>query len=194
MSPENEDDRYSKRRRRLYQIAYDQCAKQYINYHKFYTASRAMEYWSIVLKYFTAVLGAILLAILSRLWPEPQFNRVGILVVLSVLIAGGALINSIENWDTKSHIYHNYGQRHQELFEEFRKLVRLKIPDTDEEYEDLEDETYELLEEKESLSKLTPQISSIWYRIFQREINLNRDPSSIEDVRDGKWNLRERDE
>jgi hypothetical protein len=172
---------YSDRRLRVYEDCFNEYRAQYVNYKKHYLAANILNHAHSALSIYSTVAGSVLFVMIVYVF---RSSDPGVLTPLSLLlsasIAATSFISVFVDWDEKSSTYYREGQRHQNLFKEFNHLVKIRMPDPDENDSDLEQRQLELVEKKNDLNMETPQLSQHWYRVlkFREDLDWTRPPLS----------------
>lgn len=177
------NDAYSPRRKRLYDYFFEEFNNQYINYKKYYKASGALDKWGKWVNYSTTAVSALLLAIIGTITTSSQLELSGwIPVTVSAITAVLAFVNAVGNFQLRSNQYYNAGQQHQHLFEKMEHFITVRLPDSNENINQLEYDAIQLLDEKNRLNESTPQMSNKWYKKVKKENDLDWEKVPLEDV------------
>lgn len=181
---------YSTERRRLYKRFFEAYNSQYINYKKYYRASDVLGRRGRYLDYATTMIGGLLLFLLAGVVAAVVPEWVNLFTLfLSAVIAALSFASVTGNWQATSNEYYNAGQIHQRLYLEFDYMVKIRFPDSNVPLSELEKECDELIQRKNTLNEATPQLDSKWFKKLNQEKDLNWDPKTLEDVRDGNWDF-----
>ncbi|WP_435158075.1 hypothetical protein [Haladaptatus sp. DFWS20] len=192
--PKNEQEKvleFSKRRIRLYHWFFKEYNNTYINYEKYYKASDYYKKWAKRLNLAVTVVSAsivfIVLATIKGAFPN-IFTPVALM--LSLVTGVLSFVDAVGDFERKYIQYYNAGQCHDDLYSEFDKMVKIKLPDNSEKDEDLEARCDELIEKKNELNSLTPQLDSKWYDKLIEERGkdaVHWKPTPLKEMRDGKF-------
>lgn len=161
---------FSDKHRRLYQWFFEEYNKQFINYEKYYEASehyrkraKQVRRWTGILSSLTVIL---VLGIVQGFNPDILTpTAVGTSLLTGVI----SLVGSIGDFERKYIIYYNSGQYHDDLYTEFENMIKVKLPDPSADIDRLEEECKRLVEEKDELNGLTPQLEERWYEKMIKE-------------------------
>lgn len=157
-------DNFSERHRRLYAWFFKEYNNEYINYEKYYRASKYYQKrakqvrWGVGLLSATVVI--LVLAIVKGIRPD-LLTPIAIGASLGTGVI--SLVGSIGDFERKYITYYNSGQEHDDLYTEFDNMIKVKLPDPDADYESLENECKRLVDKKDELNGLTPQLEGRWY-------------------------------
>lgn len=181
---------YCERRKRLYYWFFVEYRAQNINYRKYYRASEGTRKWGWVFSNFSTVGGALLLILIGGILTG-EIGSWATLVsfALSALVAASSYINSSANFYERSNVYYNAGQIHHNLFSEMDHLVKVRLPDQTADLDQIEKNCRELISRKNELNESTPQLPDKWYEKLRRERDVDWEPNSLEEIRDGVWDF-----
>ena len=162
MEPDDYND-YD-RRSRLYYSAFEEYDSLKTTYLKFYTASDTLKRRGRILTYGSTVAGGILLYIIgSAVTSDDPTQGLSLVFLLSGVVAALSFLNAVDNPQRMSNVCYNSGQTLQRVFLEFHNLVTVRLPDPEEELNELEKEYDRLLERKHTVNETTPQLGNKWY-------------------------------
>lgn len=180
-----DNDPYSKKRYRTYEWFFTEYNHQWINYKKFYLASSAYKKRAKYLNYGIGVTGSavvvIILAIVKGIQPE---LLTPFALGASLLVGLLSATDSVGDYERKYVRYYRIGQRFDDLYTEMDYLVKVRLPDPDEDDEELAKRCRELVDRKDDLNGSAPQISEKWYRKLQEE---ERDEGAEDEGDPLKW-------
>jgi len=181
---------YNRRRRKLWDLFFDEYRSQYINYRKYYLASDVLGKRGNILDYLTTVFSAILLAIIGAIASlgTPEWYNI-LLLILAAITSGLSIINTFGQWQLKSNEYYNAGQQHQELFKEIEYFVEVELPDENEEITYLENRAQELINKKNNLNKATPQLHTKWFDKLKKRRDIDWNQPTLEELREGEYDF-----
>ena len=163
-------DSLSNKHRRLYRWFFEEYNKQYINYEKYYEASEHYRQRAKLVRLGTGILSSLIvilvLAIVQGFHPDILTPTA---IAASLLTGAISLFGSIGNFEKKYIIYYNSGQEHDDLYTDFEKMIKVKLPDPSADFDELEKECERLVEKKDKLNGLTPQLEERWYNKMKKE-------------------------
>lgn len=134
-------------------------------YIRNYFAAKWVGWLGWVLDIFTAVIGAVLIYILTRDGGHSVVLS-GISITptdLAVVILFGSLISSFYGPKLRSRKYYNAGQEHQELYDDFCDFIELEVANKEKSIKELEKRLKQLNKRRHDLNQATPQLGGIWY-------------------------------
>jgi hypothetical protein len=99
--------------------------------------------------------------------------------------------DSVGDYERKHVRYYRIGQRFDDLYTEMDYLIKVRLPDPDEDDDELAKRCRELVNRKDDLNGSAPQISENWYRKLQAE---ERDEDAGDDGDPLTWNQPDLDE
>ena len=182
---------FSDEHRRLYRWFFKEYNNQYINYEKYYEASDHYQRRAKQVRWGTGILSSLIiifvLAIVQGIHPDFLTSAA---VGLSLLTGAISLIGSIGDFERKYITYYNSGQEHDDLYSEFDKMIKVKLPDPNANLDELQEECDRLIEKKDELNGLTPQLEGRWYDKMIEERGkeaVHWDPQSLEEMRKAKF-------
>ncbi|MCL9814363.1 hypothetical protein, partial [Natranaeroarchaeum aerophilus] len=126
-----------------------------------------IENVSMTRSIFTAVVGAILIYMLTR-DGSPDFPWISQLSALTpadlaIIILFSSLISSFYGPKLRSRKYYNAGQEHQELYDEISDFIEMDISNPRKNNKELRERLDELNVRRHRLNQSTPQLGGIWY-------------------------------
>jgi hypothetical protein len=161
---------FSNRHRRLYQWFFEEYNKQYINYEKYYEASEHYRKRAKQVRLGTGILSSLIvilvLGIVQGFHPDILTQ---IAVGTSLLTGVISLVGSIGDYERKHIKYYNSGQEHDDLYTDFDNMIKVKLPNPSANIAELEEECKRLVDEKDELNGLTPQLEERWYNKMIKE-------------------------
>jgi hypothetical protein len=184
-------DKFSDEHRRLYRWFFKEYNNQYINYEKYYRASQHYQRYAKIIHWGTGILSSIIitlvLAIVQGIFPEILTQ-----VAIGASLATGvtSLVGSIGNFERKHIQYYNSGQEHDDLYSKFDRVIKVEFPNPDADIGQLKKECEELIDEKDELNGLTPQLESRWYERLKKERghdSIHWTPQPLEKMREGEF-------
>lgn len=182
---------FSDRHRRLYRWFFKEYNNQYINYEKYYSASDHYQKRAKQVRWGTGLLSTVVIILVLGIVQGFQPNILTPLAIATSLLTGAiSLIGSIGDYERKYIIYYNSGQEHDDLYSEFDRMVKVELPEPGVDYNDLEKKCNELVEEKDRLNGLTPQLESRWYEQLIKERGYDAvhwEPQPLEKMQDAQF-------
>lgn len=150
----------------------------YITYKRMYVAAEWVGRFGWLLDFFTAIIGVILLYILTRS-TQPEFIVFEWLASLApadlaIILLIGSLLSAFYGPKLRSRDYYNAGQELQELHDEFTDFVDLDMIDSERSLQELRERFEELNRERHHLNQSTPQLGGYWYRLMELKKDYNR--------------------
>lgn len=140
-------------------------------YKRNYFAAKWVGWLGWALDIFTAVVGAVLIYMLTRQGNPnvPLFEQLSALqpADLAIIILFGSLISSFYGPKLRSRKYYNAGQEHQELYDEFADLVEIEIPCLCNDLDELQAELDHLNTRRHELNQSTPQLGGVWFHLMK---------------------------
>jgi|AntRauMinimDraft_4_1070384.scaffolds.fasta_scaffold05431_2 hypothetical protein len=123
-----------------------------------------------ILDLFTAIVGVVLLYILTRA-EQPEFVIFDQLssfspADLAIILLIASLLSAFYGPKLRSRDYYNAGQELQELHDELTDFVDLDIVDPDLSSQELRDKYKSLNNNRHDLNQSTPQLGGYWYRLM----------------------------
>jgi hypothetical protein len=160
-------------RQRLRDRSFELKNSELWNFKKYYEAAKWTGRVGIALDVFTAIVGGLLLYLLTRSpSAEPQTIDIGVLSLtqsdVSIMLLVFSFINVFWKPGTKSLEYHRAGQTHQELFDKISDFIQLELEGEDKEISDLRSQYDSLVVQRHELKDSNPQLDGIWYQILKR--------------------------
>lgn len=158
---------------------------QYINYEKYFLVAASKKKTGHLFDYLTTIVAAILLYFISQSTPKGALNPWVVFLAGTTAVLSFASV--VGGWNSTANECYKAGQLHHSLYREFDEMVKEKLPDPDNSYDDLKGECEELLDKQFRLNKATPQLSSKWYhRIKYRDKGIKWDyDTDLEDIESG---------
>ncbi|SMO81571.1 hypothetical protein [Halorubrum cibi] len=182
---------FSDKHHRLYRWFFEEYNKQYINYEKYYEASEHYRWRAKQVRWGTGILSSLIIIIVLTIVQGFYQNILTPVVVgLSLLTGVISLIGSIGDFERKYIIYYNSGQEHDDLYSEFDNMIKVRLPDPSADFDELKEECDRLVEEKDELNGLTPQLEERWYNKMVEERGedaVHWDPQPLEKMREAKF-------
>ena len=182
---------FSDEHRRLYRWFFKEYNNQYINYEKYYEASDHYQHRAKQVRWGTGILSSIViilvLAIVQGFYSDILTPAA---VGLSLLTGAISLIGTIGDFERKYITYYNSGQEHDDLYSKFDKMIKVKLPDPNANLDELQEECDRLIEKKDELNGLTPQLEGRWYDKMIEERGkdaVHWEPQSLEEMRKAKF-------
>lgn len=178
---------YTNERKRLYKRFAHHYRSQYINYEKYYLASDCIKTKGKVFDWATTLVAAILLILISGAVRGLEASIIDVVILLlSAAVAALSFATAIGGWKRLASEYYKAGQIHDDLYSEFDKMVKERLPDPNEDDKELKKDCEMLLKRKEELNKATPQLASKWYyRLMERDDGLEWEEKSLTDLKGG---------
>jgi hypothetical protein len=143
------------------QVRNDQNAL-YTTYNRYYTGARYVGYLSWITTTLTAIIGALLLTLLSssqNLWIFTEES-------VTLLLVAVSLLSAFYSPQGRSVKYYKSGQQLQEIYDEYENFVNLEVANLSRDIQNLKKE-YERLHRRRHLANQgAPQLSGIWYQIL----------------------------
>lgn len=182
---------FSDKHRRLYRWFFEEYNKQYINYEKYYEASEHYRQRAKQVRLGTGILSSLIvilvLAIVQGFHPDILTpTAVGTSLLTGVI----SLVGSIGDFERKYIIYFNSGQEHDDLYTDFENMIKVKLPDPSADFDELEEECKKLVEKKDELNGLTPQLEERWYKKMIEERGkdaVHWDPHPLEEMQKAEF-------
>lgn len=136
-------------------------------YIRNYFAAKWVGWMGWALDIFTAVVGAILIYMLTR-EGDPGFPLFSQFIALqpadlAIVILFSSLVSSLYGPKLRSRKYYNAGQEHQELYDEIVDFIEINIPNPSIKNDELREELNHLNKRRHELNQSTPQLGGIWY-------------------------------
>lgn len=179
------------RRRQLYHAAFEDYDSIKMTYYKFYTASDAMKRRGRVLTYGSTLFAAILLLIIGNIVVRggPEWGT-DLAFAVSVIVGTLSFFNAVDRPKRKSNILYKSGQQLQRVYQEYHYFVTVRLPDPDEDLQELENEYQKLRERKNIVNEATPQLGGKWYRRV-KESRVDWEPKPLYEVtgKDGEFEI-----
>lgn len=136
-------------------------------YLRNYFAAKWVGWIGWALDIFTAIVGAILIYMLTREGnPDfPFFTQLSTLqpADLAIVILFGSLVSSFYGPKLRSRKYYNAGQEHQELYDEIVDFLEMDVSNPNKKVNDLRAKLDRLNKRRHELNQSTPQLGGIWY-------------------------------
>ena len=153
------------RRVRLYHSAFEEYNSLHTTYQKFYEASDAYRKRGKFFTFSSTAFGGILLFIIGAVivGNGPEWGT-ELAFGVSVVVASLSFINAVDSPQQMSNVAYNSGQTLQRVYLEFHYFVTVRLPDPEEDLDELEEEYMRLLERKHTVNETTPSIGGKWYR------------------------------
>ncbi|MFC6953509.1 hypothetical protein [Halorubellus litoreus] len=170
---------YSNRRNRIYKDCFNEYRAQYINYQKYYLAANVLSNAHSALNIYGTVAGAGLLVLIAWIFRASDpgvWTPISLIAAASISVA--SFISFSVDWEDRSNTYYREGQKHQELYKNFNYLLKIRMPDPNENDSDLETRYKELVKNKNDLNMETSQIAQFWYKLLglREDLDWERPP------------------
>lgn len=182
---------FSDRQRRLYQWFFEEYNKQYINYEKYYRASDYHQKRAKQIRWGTGVLSSIIIILVLAIVQGFHSDVLTPVAIAASLLTGTvSLVGSIGDFERKCITYYNSGQEHDDLYTEFENMIKVEIPDPNANIEELEEECERLVNRKDELNGLTPQLEGRWYQKLKDERgydSIHWDPQPLEKMEEANF-------
>ena len=140
-------------------------------YLRNYFAAKWVGWMGWALDVFTAVVGAILIYMLTREGsPDfPLFSQFTALqpADLAIIILFSSLVSSLYGPKLRSRKYYNAGQEHQELYDDVVDFLEIDVPNASIDNDELRDQLDHLNKRRHELNQSTPQLGGIWYYLMK---------------------------
>ena len=157
-------------RKSIYYQAQSAKGSLYMTYKRHFVAAEWVGRIGWILDLFTAIIGAVLLYILTR---DPEaggswFAEISSLepADLAIFILTFSLVSAFYGPKLRSRDYYNDGQEMHELYDQYEYFIELDVFDPDAEVEELREKLSSLNSERHGLNQSTAQLSGIWYRVI----------------------------
>lgn len=131
-------------------------------YNRYYTGARYVGYLSWAATTLTAIIGAILLALVSGTPGWWIFTE----SVVTLLLVAVSLLSAFYSPQARSVKYYRAGQDLQAIYDEYENFVNLEITDLSKDIQDLREEFAELHRRRHLANQGAPQLSGIWYQLL----------------------------
>jgi hypothetical protein len=140
-------------------------------YLRNYFAAKWVGWMGWLLDIFTAVVGAVLIYMLTR-EGNPDFPLIEQLssltpADLAVVILFSSLVSSFYGPKLRSRKYYNAGQEHQQLYDEFVDFIEIEVTSLENGNEQMRKRLDELNNRRHRLNQSTPRLGGIWYYSMQ---------------------------
>ena len=150
----------------------------YITYKRMYVAAEWVGRFGWTLDLFTAIIGSILLYILTR-EGQPGFFLLNWFygfepADFAIVILISSLLSSFYGPKLRSRDYYNAGQELQELHDEFTDFVDMDLVDPGTDITDLRQRFEDLNHRRHRLNQSTPQLGGYWYRLMKLKENYKK--------------------
>lgn len=129
----------------------------------------------------------VVLAIVKGLYADALTP---VAIAASLLTGVISLVGAIGDFEKKYIRYYNPGQEHDDLYSQFDKMVKVELPEPGADFDELEKECERLIEKKDELNGLAPQLESRWYDELIEERGkaaVHWDPKPLEEMQGAQF-------
>lgn len=160
---------YSHARELLFREACDDRDALYTTYQRYYFAGEFTGYFAWIINAFTAIIGAILLYVVTgdalALWPTQQ-RPAQLEPILAILLLVASLLNAFYSPQARSIRYYKAGQDLHELHDEYVDFINLTLTNLDEDLEEHRNQYKDFHERRHRLNQAVPQLTGIWFKFI----------------------------
>jgi hypothetical protein len=154
----------SKERELLFQQARGGQNALWTTFNRYYTGARYVGYLSWITTALTAIIGALLLALISENQSWWVFTETSV----TLLLVAVSLLSAFYSPQARSVKYYHSGQQLQEIYDEYENFVNLEITDLSRDVQNLRKEYDRLHRQRHLANQGAPQLSGIWYQLLNK--------------------------
>lgn len=133
-------------------------------YNRYYTGARYVGYLSWATTALTAIIGALLLALISTTQSFWFFTETSV----TLLLVAVSLLSAFYNPQGRSVKYYKSGQQLQEIYDEYENFVNLEVANLSRDVQELKQEYERLHRQRHLANQGAPQLSGIWYQLLNK--------------------------
>lgn len=166
----NQPNQYSPERERIYAWFFQETNHQWVNFKKFYKGANKYQQYATWINILTGIIGTILvLTILAFIQGFREDFVLPATMGTALLIGVISVVDVVGRFDRRHVRYYRTGQRMDDLYTDMEYVLTIRLPDPDENDNELRRVCKDLVDRKDDLNGSAPQVPSKFYHELKRE-------------------------